>query len=345
MSRVRLRRGFTLIELLVVIAIIAVLIALLLPAVQAAREAARRAQCVNNLKQLGLGVMNYESSNGSFPPGERGCCWGNWMVSVLPFIEQTALFNSWNSIGNNSLGSIVDTPFRYAGYANTTVTNSRISGFVCPSDPMSSQKDPDNGVTYQSYVVNYGNVDQAQSTVAVQIPSMPTTSTVFRGAPFTDIGAPLIDITGYGVGMAVLTTAKISSITDGLSNTMMTSETLGGLTSSVAANKDYRGFTWWGPATSFTALLTPNSTYQDSMGNGGCPPSPLVPTLPCNPGVVNTVSGDTMEYLAARSKHPGGVNAGMCDGSVRFFKNTINFQTWQASSTTQGGEVISADAL
>src|SRR5881227_1150297 len=97
---VQRRRGFTLIELLVVIAIIAVLIALLLPAVQAAREAARRSQCVNNLKQIGLGVMNYESSIGCFPPGEKGCCWGTWNVFILPYIEQSALYNSWNSYGN-----------------------------------------------------------------------------------------------------------------------------------------------------------------------------------------------------------------------------------------------------
>src|SRR5271166_5939994 len=99
------RRGFTLIELLVVIAIISVLIALLLPAVQSAREAARRAQCVNNLKQLGLAIMNYESSNGCFPPGAI-----QWQISpydcsvpirqygmflmVMPFMEQTTIYNA-----------------------------------------------------------------------------------------------------------------------------------------------------------------------------------------------------------------------------------------------------------
>src|SRR3954453_8837159 len=101
-KNMRRERGFTLIELLVVIAITAVLLALLLPAAQAAREAARRAQCVNNLKQIGLGVLNYESANGSFPPGEKGCCWGTWGVFILPFIEQQALFNAWNSVGNNA---------------------------------------------------------------------------------------------------------------------------------------------------------------------------------------------------------------------------------------------------
>ena len=101
--RIRNRRfGFTLIELLVVIAIIAVLIALLLPAVQAAREAARRSQCVNNLKQIGLGMHNYQSSNNALPPGMRNCCWGTWLIPVMPFVEQQALFNSWNASGNNN---------------------------------------------------------------------------------------------------------------------------------------------------------------------------------------------------------------------------------------------------
>src|SRR5271170_2463060 len=131
------RLGFTLIELLVVIAIIAVLIALLLPAVQAAREAARRSQCVNNLKQLGLGVMNYESSNGCFVPGEKGCCWGNWTVFILPYVEQGQLYNAWNTSGNNSTAGLAagyDGPFRYAGATNTTVSYTQVKTYICPSD-------------------------------------------------------------------------------------------------------------------------------------------------------------------------------------------------------------------
>src|SRR5512142_416688 len=103
-SRTTSTRGFTLIELLVVIAIIAVLIALLLPAVQSAREAARRAQCVNNLKQIGLAVHNYHDANLTFPPARKGCCWGTWNIFILPYVEQTSGFNAWNSYGNNLLG-------------------------------------------------------------------------------------------------------------------------------------------------------------------------------------------------------------------------------------------------
>ena len=138
MSRASSRRGgFTLIELLVVIAIIAVLIALLLPAVQAAREAARRIQCTNNLKQLGLAMANYESANGSFPlggfhgtgggdPGWSPCNGRHefsFFVALLPFFEQTPLYNAWNS------------NIHYSFSPNTTVWATVINALVCPSDP------------------------------------------------------------------------------------------------------------------------------------------------------------------------------------------------------------------
>src|SRR3954447_15480497 len=123
------RRGFTLIELLVVIAIIAVLIALLLPAVQAAREAARRSQCVNNLKQLGLAIQNYHDTNLTFPPARKGCCWGTWNIFILPYMEQTVVYNSWNSVGNNTAAG-PDGDFRYFGAANRTVANTSISTYL-----------------------------------------------------------------------------------------------------------------------------------------------------------------------------------------------------------------------
>jgi prepilin-type N-terminal cleavage/methylation domain-containing protein len=161
------RFGFTLIELLVVIAIIAVLIALLLPAVQAAREAARRAQCTNNLKQLGLSMHNYHDQQGCLPPGMKGCCWGPWIVSILGYIEQQTLFNSWNSYGNSSSNASVY-PLFYFGAANSTTVGARINTLTCPSDP--------NGlaissfwigfawqITSQNYVVNFGNTIENQT--------------------------------------------------------------------------------------------------------------------------------------------------------------------------------------
>jgi prepilin-type N-terminal cleavage/methylation domain-containing protein/prepilin-type processing-associated H-X9-DG protein len=333
------RRGFTLIELLVVIAIIAVLIALLLPAVQAAREAARRSQCINNLKQIGLGVLNYEGVNGCFPPGEKGCCWGTWGVFILPFVEQQALFNAWNSYGSNvPSGGPADSYMRYAGAANTTVTFSQVKAYVCPSDP-SGGKQRTSSSRYHNYAVNYGQTDQAQTTT-YNIPS-PANKTIiarFLGAPFVDMGSPNIDDTGYAAGFAKLPPATLSSITDGLSNTLMASELR---IASPQNDRDLRGFTWWGPSASFNTIIPPNSTFPDAMGNGGC----AVQNPPCNGNLTAPGAQSALVYLGARSYHSGGVNASMCDGSVRFIKNSISLLTWMAAGTTQGSEVISSDAL
>ncbi len=339
MNRPSRRPGFTLIELLVVIAIIAVLIALLLPAVQAAREAARRAQCTNNLKQIGLAVLNYESGQGSFPPGEKGCCWGTWQVFILPYIEQQALYNAFNFVGNNLPPRTFDTPFRYAGSANTTVSYSQVKGYMCPSDPNAGVA-RNGGTRYHNYVVNYGNGDQAQNVLETfPAQSNPNVIVKFNGAPFTDMGSPNIDIPNYATGMIALSPATISSITDGTSNTLMASEIR-----IVAPPDDLRGYTWWGPSASFNTSITPNSPYPDVMGNGGCGRTnpPLNP--PCNNGLKNSLGNDEV-YLGARGFHPGGVTAAMCDGSVRFFKNSISLTTWMAVGSTQGGEVISSDSL
>src|ERR1700733_7918365 len=95
------RAGFTLIEVMVVIAVLAILVAIVLPAVPAARETARRVQCSNNLKKIGLAMHDYHDQQGSLPPGVKGCCWGTWLLFILPNLEQESLFNAWNFVGNN----------------------------------------------------------------------------------------------------------------------------------------------------------------------------------------------------------------------------------------------------
>jgi prepilin-type processing-associated H-X9-DG protein len=105
-------------------------------------------------------------------------------------------------------------------------------------------------------------------------------------------------------------------------------------------DNDLRGFTWWGPSASFNTIIPPNSTYPDAMGNGGC----AVQKPPCNGNLTAPGAQSPLVYLGARSYHAGGVNAGMCDGSVRFVKDSINILTWMGLGTTQGGEVISSDS-
>jgi prepilin-type N-terminal cleavage/methylation domain-containing protein/prepilin-type processing-associated H-X9-DG protein len=340
------RLGFTLIELLVVIAIIAVLIALLLPAVQAAREAARRAQCTNNLKQIGIAMHNYHDQQGTLAPGLKGCCWGTWLVFVLPYIEQQPLFNSWNSAGNDRYedsGIQIPRNWRYGGAANLTVTRSRVNTYYCPTDggnlSLVSSGWP---VTSQNYVVNFGNsiIDQTPYYLWNGIKQP------FLGAPFTDMGSPDVDIAGY-TGPNITPTSNFATISDGLSMTMMTSEVL------VGQGFDLRGFSWWGGAPMFTGLYPPNTsqpdvTYSASYCN---PPAPAPAGInpPCALTTYNVTSGGTFTGLglfnAARSKHPGGVNVGMCDGSVRFVKNSVNILTFQALGSSKGGEVVSSDSF
>jgi len=335
------RAGFTLIELLVVIAIIAVLISLLLPAVQSAREAARRAQCVNNLKQLGLGIHNYESVNNVFPPARKGCCWGSWNLFLLPYIEQTQVYNAWNSVGNNSgLAGYVDGDGRYFGSLNWTVANTVINAYLCPSDRGGNSNNPItttvNGVKFEckfrNYVANLGNTGIGQ----MDFPANSTTPLIrFLGAPFYDMGSPNIDIqpaATYFPGRSTRNCASIASITDGTSNTTAFSEVI-----ISQGTGDLRGFTQWGDAVGFMSNTSPNSPSPDTHDW-----STNWPTGPPLQGLGSLGPND--KYYAARSRHPGGVNTTMCDGSVRFFKNTVNLFVWRGVSTTAGGEVLSSDS-
>jgi prepilin-type N-terminal cleavage/methylation domain-containing protein/prepilin-type processing-associated H-X9-DG protein len=310
------RRGFTLIELLVVIAIIAVLIALLLPAVQAAREAARRAQCVNNLKQIGLAMLNYESTHASLPPGKKGCCWGTWMVFIMPYVEQTGTYNAWNFIAGPD--NDVATPlFRYNGKGNSTVATTRFNTFQCPSDTPNVESAFGN-IPEDNYSVNMGNVGEGQQASLNGVP--------FLGAPFTDLYPNDATTSQYG-------TVTLAGITDGTSNTMLASEivqTVGG---------DLRGMGMWGDASGYESYLLPNSTIPDVIYSASYCSYPKQNNPPC----VASSSGNP-NMFAARSRHPGGVNTLFGDGRVQFIKNTININTWRAISTTRGAEVLSSDA-
>jgi prepilin-type N-terminal cleavage/methylation domain-containing protein/prepilin-type processing-associated H-X9-DG protein len=343
--RSRVRHGFTLIELLVVIAIIAILIGLLLPAVQKIREAANRMKCANNMKQIALANMNYESANGTFVPGvsRTGCCWGTWMIPILPYMEQDNMFRVYiNFGGNDSTGP------RYAASPNTGTSTKRITTFLCPSDVAKNW----NGstLTMHNYVLNAGNTNFYQVSTPVGCTNGSTTGAngcvTFGGAPFGWYEDPLALQAGGDASPPNYTSGDpttgiagrprpMSEITDGTSNTLCVSE----VRTSPRGSDDIRGFTWWGGGAGFVTYQTPNNpTATDVMTGGGCGPS-TVPNFPCT----TTSTGTLPRMQLARSRHIKGVNVALCDGSVRFVPDSISVVTWRALGTSSGGETFGND--
>jgi prepilin-type N-terminal cleavage/methylation domain-containing protein/prepilin-type processing-associated H-X9-DG protein len=315
------RPAFTLIELLVVIAIIGILIALLLPAVQKIREAAARLKCANNLHQIGLAMHNYHDANGKLPPqtarNANSCCYGTWQMAILPYVEQDNLWNAYTNYG----GTAATGP-TYEQLSNLRVTSVRLATFTCPSDiPNAPKLGTFSGVTYNitqhNYLVNVGNIDYSQGKDGV-LPDQPAGLT-FLGAPFSRNAQ-----------------FKLTDISDGTSNTLMAAEVKQG------QGQDFRGLTWWAEGSGFTVYRTPNSPGPDYIANGKGAPG-------CVPTAVNSLNADCKAFptpnpnwnvFTARSRHLGGVNVVLCDGSTRFVTNSIAWPVWQALGTSQGGEVV-----
>lgn len=329
--------GFTLVELLVVIAIIGILVGLLLPAVQAAREAARRMSCSNNLKQIGLAIHNYESTHGRIP-STASDVWGagtnnvsNWRgysahTMILPYIEQGNLYNQLR--------------FDQAHYENIgtpgalAVSRNKIDAFLCPSDR-------DHPNTTDIGWNNYGFSEGSN--------------------PGWNIG------TGSANGMFErLRYRKFADVTDGLSNTVMAGEFIKGdnddskftLISDFIRNQQYSGisgFTTTNPSqaaveTYGQQCLAGSASHRSPAGfrwiapgfyntaiNTIAPPNWKYPACMICDGCGQ---GDSQGVFPARSRHPAGVQITMGDGSVRFVPSTVEFLTWQAMGSGNGGETV-----
>jgi prepilin-type N-terminal cleavage/methylation domain-containing protein/prepilin-type processing-associated H-X9-DG protein len=326
-----LPRGFTLIELLVVIAIIAILIALLVPAVQKIREAANRTQCQNNLKQLGVAMHNYNDVYGRLPLQQAtgSCCYGTWQMAILPYVEQEAMWQNYQNYGNPASSQFPNQT--YEQKANLLITSVRLDGFTCPSDfPAADKSGAFNGSTYRitqhNYLVNVGNIDYAQGGDGALPDQANYPGIKFQGAPFSH-NHPI----------------HFTDITDGTSNTLMAAEIIQG--HNQGASLDFRGLTWWAEGSGFTTYRLPNSPLVDYIANGkgvtGCvPPAQNAMNSPCM-AIVGGVPN--FNVFAARSRHDGGVNVLLCDGSGRFVSNSISWATWQALGTSQGNETIVGD--
>lgn len=337
MTRTQHRRiGFTLIELLVVIAIIAILVALLLPAVQQAREAARRTQCKNNLKQIALGMHNYESTNSVFPPSmavnPRITTNASWSIHgrLLPFMEQTNLYNQ------------IDLSRAWGNFP--VISNFRVPVYACPSDPKS---------------------DRARDTGTNGIFLLPTCYGFNFGTwlvydPATNAGGD-----GFCFPNSRI---RVADITDGTSNTLMVSEvhawtayTRNGGPPSTAVPNDAATVATYAASGLKDRILpaSKDGTGHTEWANGHSHHSGFTTTLTPNTDVVfvdNGVTYRNTDYASrqegshltsvsyscmnSRSYHTGIVQSGLCDGSVRSFSSNIDLRVWRALGTRGGGEVL-----
>jgi len=321
------------------------LIALLLPAVQAAREAARRSQCTNNLKQIGLAVHNYHSAINSLPPGHLGTGWNDWSATVmlLPYMEQTQVYNSINFANSGSAA--------YYGYRpNTTIFRMTLNVLNCPSDLDRLT----NVEGHHNYAGNAGNAPES-----------------------------FFDNNRHGACngcfFSVNNCAPISfaKITDGLSNTACYSEKVKGIGNqqavadplsppstivSVGVNtgtsggvfldatpQDYytrcRAMSPSGPGVqlSTAGAISEGQWWYDGHAETGLYNHVMPPNLWSCDDANNSWVNDAAAATAS-SRHPGGVNVLMCDGSVRFIKGTVTPTVWWALGSSAMGEVISSDS-
>jgi len=330
------RNAFTLIELLVTISIIGILVALLLPAVQSARESARRAQCQNHLKQIGLGIANYVDTHRYFPVGRlktmdvrymdypdiwcSGAFDRSFLMAILPFAEQMALFDSMNH------------RLSVLGPEHSTVRATAVSIYACPSDPKA-------GIPRTAWLKrrapNFSLLDDTPSIAVFSSYAgcMATYLVPAQPHPNFDCKMDPEDVAASNGCIGDLSNVTLASVTDGLSQTMIVAD------KSVSICAGIRGEAY--PDMSEYYRLWVSGNIADTLYTSNYAPNEFK----------RARSTDRSAWIvSASSLHPGGVNILMGDGSVRFVKETIqsivdngrNWGVWQKLASRNGGEAISA---
>ena len=339
------RRGFTLVELLVVIAIIGVLVALLLPAIQAAREAARRSQCTNNIKQIGVAVLTYHDVNKKLPAGDSSSTFelppvrvvngGNSLVYLLPFIEQTALFDSINfkeAFGPQS-GDVNNDGILTQRVGSALIGSFSIPTYICPSDvlpdesilPQSGFPAETSTFRFANYVASRGSTEQFSNPACncsellpgeTPYPDTafaidPRTPPQYASAPWKYFSGPF---TRYPIHV------KLKQITDGVSKTIFFGESRPSCSMHLAKG-------WYAPNNGQGFLSTIVPINRDT-----CRAEPKGCSAWCN----------WVTEPGFRSAHPGGAHFVLGDASVQFLTDTIDHQTYQYLGGKADGNVISA---
>lgn len=297
------RKAFTLVELLVVIAIIGILIGMLLPAVQQVREAARRTACMNNMRQIGLASLNFESAFMELPyaardrfPGDDGDTWSTGFIQIMPFLERDDIASRWDK--NERRDSEVDNDGD--GFTNAMLTQMKVGTYTCPSMTEPSAELRDNRAPC-SYLFAAGT----QDVVLLHYGAFFGGEPVYNGAIVPTVTNPDAESNNFNAE------TTMGSLSDGSSNTLMLGET------------------------DFMPRGVPSTEYGGVWAFGYIGYSWGTTFHP-----FNKHDNDSRVYGAFRSEHPGGANFARCDGSVAFMGDGIQKEAYDSLGTRAGGEVV-----